>query len=133
MQLDLPARRGGRAIGLTPLIDVVFILLLFFLLASHFHQWRVLQLDTAMAAVTETSADASQPPAVLLRVQVDGTLDINGTAVELAGLQAVLDQYRARRADLSVVIAPNSDVRLQALVNVIDAVAAAGIERVSLQ
>lgn len=38
--LLLPSRRSSRKISLTPLIDVVFILLLFFMLSSSFHNWR---------------------------------------------------------------------------------------------
>ena len=43
MRLTRSRRRHGLAIGLTPLIDVVFILLLFFMLASSLADWRVLE------------------------------------------------------------------------------------------
>ena len=131
MQLDLPRSRAGRGIGLTPLIDVVFILLLFFLLASHFNQWRALGLDTATA---NTSArDDTQPPALLLRVHADGTLDINGEPLSLSQLKLTLEDYRARRPELSVVLEADVDVRLQPLVGVIDRVTAAGIRELSLK
>ena len=44
MQLDRPAAPARKLIGLTPLIDVVFILLLFFMLTSSFFQWQSLDL-----------------------------------------------------------------------------------------
>ena len=132
MQLDLPRSRAGRGISLTPLIDVVFILLLFFLLASHFDQWRALRLDTTSANVSDR-ADDSQPPALLLRVHRDGRLDINGESLDSAQLVSSLEGYRARRPDVSVVIESDADVRLQHLVQVIDGVTAAGIEELSLK
>jgi biopolymer transport protein ExbD len=133
MRLDLPAPRAGRGIGLTPLIDVVFILLLFFLLASQFHQWRALHLDTAPVTLADGGPAADEPPALLLRVHVDGALDINGEALQPAQLADVIAEYRALRPAVAVVVAPAGNVRLQALVEVMDAVVAAGIETVRLQ
>lgn len=133
MRLDLPAPRAGRGIGLTPLIDVVFILLLFFLLASHFHQWRAFQLDTAPVSRTDGETPADQTPALLLRVHADGALDINGEAVAPARLAEVIAEYRGRRPAIAVVVAPAADVPLQALVEVMDAVVAAGIDTLRLR
>jgi biopolymer transport protein ExbD len=133
MRFDLPAPRAGRAIGLTPLIDVVFILLLFFLLASHFHQWRALQLDTASAELDAERSAADEPPALLVRVHADGGVDINGEPLAPAQLPAALADWRDRRPELAVVVAAGADVRLQALVGVMDAVVAAGVATVRLQ
>lgn len=133
MRLDLPAPPAPRGIGLTPLIDVVFILLLFFLLASHFHQWRAFHLDTAPVSRTDGEVAADEPPALLLRVQANGALDINGEAVAPGRLAEVIAGYRERRPAVAVVVAPAADVPLQALVGVMDAVVAAGIDTLRLQ
>ncbi len=133
MQLDLPPARAGRSIGLTPLIDVVFILLLFFLLASHFDQWQTLRLATTSTVVSDSHADDDRPPALLLRLHADGTLDINGELLEPHQLGRTLESYRARRPDLSVVLESDDQVRLQALVGVIDDVVASGIARLNLK
>lgn len=131
MRLDLPRGRSSRAISLTPLIDVVFILLLFFLLASHFHQWRALKLDTP-AAVLNASHDTLSR-ALLLRVHADGALDLNGEPLDPAQLRPTLAGYRKRYPDLSLVLESDADVPLQPLVSVIDSVVAAGIEELSLK
>ena len=49
MQLAAPARRARIAPSLTPLIDVVFILLVFFMLASSFADERRVELQSASA------------------------------------------------------------------------------------
>lgn len=131
MQLDVPRPRAGQGISLTPLIDVVFILLLFFLLASHFSQWQALRVDTAATAVSD--GDDDQPPALLVRLHADGALDINGEPLILAQLTPELERYRARRPEVSVVLEADTDVRLQSLVGVMDGVVAAGIEGLSLR
>jgi biopolymer transport protein ExbD len=50
MQLDLHPLKRKQAISLTPLIDVVFILLLFFMLSSSFSQWKAIQLPASTTA-----------------------------------------------------------------------------------
>jgi len=131
MRLDLPRSRAGRGLGLTPLIDVVFILLLFFLLASHFDRWRTLRLDTAPATAGEQDADL--PSVLRLRLHADGTLDIDGVALDPGHLKHTLEDYRARRPDVSVVLEAEAEVRLQPLVGLIDTVTAVGIRELSLR
>jgi len=71
---DQQARRK-TIISLTPLIDVVFILLVFFMLASSFMDWRTLSLDTRAARAPAAASEAT--PFV---VQIRGeTLALNGT------------------------------------------------------
>lgn len=129
MRLDLPARPPPRAISLTPLIDVVFILLLFFLLASQFQQWRTLTVN-APAAARQPVGEAR---AMLIRVHDDGSVDLNGDAVSQAELRAALGGHLVQDPELSVVVQPSADVALQPLVSVIDQIVAAGVTELSLQ
>ncbi|MDX1606672.1 MAG: biopolymer transporter ExbD, partial [Candidatus Competibacterales bacterium] len=79
-------RSRRRIISLTPLIDVVFILLFFFMLASSFIQWRSIDLGLA-------GAEAGARPlagTVLVRIRADGSLDLNAAPVSLAELEARL-------------------------------------------
>ena len=66
MSLSRP-RRAAR-IGLTPLIDVVFILLVFFMLASSFLEWRALEIR--IPTFGSASSDADEP--LRVRVGLDG-------------------------------------------------------------
>ena len=50
MRFESAFRRRRRLIGLAPLIDVVFILLLFFMLTTNFTRWRELPFDLPAAA-----------------------------------------------------------------------------------
>ncbi len=131
MRLELQARRTRRTISLTPLIDVVFILLLFFLVASHFNSWRALPLNTPTAIAGEVSGDDA--PAVLLRAHADGSLDLNGEPLDPALLIPTLETHRARHPDLSVVLQSDPDLKLQTLVSVMDGIAAAGVQELSLR
>lgn len=129
MRLELPTRRARRLVSLTPLIDVVFMLLLFFLLASSFQRWHGLNL-----AGTGPAEDAAASPAVVLvRIQADGTLDLNGEPLAIDALAATLRRQLARREDLTVIVEPAATLTLQPLVAVLEQLAAAGISRLHLQ
>lgn len=65
------APRRRRPISLTALIDVVFILLMFFMLTSTFSQWQALSLTSASA---DSHATTSEPQLVL--IYADGRLRV---------------------------------------------------------
>lgn len=128
MQLVSRLRRRRRLIGLTPLIDVVFILLLFFMLASQFNQWRAVRISA-----TGTPGIGDSAPAVLVRVHDDGSVDLNGEPIASHALTARLRQALTREPDLAVRIESADEVPLQALVTVFDQLHAAGIDRMNLK
>jgi biopolymer transport protein ExbD len=108
------------------LIDVVFILLLFFMLSSSFLDWRALRLDAAAAGGRGASEGA-----VLVGVSTEG-LSLGGrpvTAAELsARLRALLAEDPARR----VALRPAPGAPMQATVDALDLIAAAGARSVAL-
>jgi biopolymer transport protein ExbD len=62
MDTSLLYARKARRISLTALIDVVFILLMFFMLTSSFSQWRAMEFRSPVQGADSTD----QPPRVLL-------------------------------------------------------------------
>jgi len=74
-QADATARSRRPLVSLTPLIDVVFILLVFFMLASSFSTEQVI--DMLTPADTQSSPEGPAG-AALVRVAPDGSLDLNG-------------------------------------------------------
>lgn len=125
--LNLPAKQSRKAISLTPLIDVVFILLLFFMLSSSFVSYR--QVDVPLP-----DASASAEP-VLLTVQ----LETGGSAITVAGKTVSIEQGAALQSlvaaqpDAVYLVSVTDAVTTQQLVKVMDALTHAGAEHVSLQ
>lgn len=124
MRLDAAAPRRRAAIGLTALIDVVFILLLFFLLASQFQRYGALPISTPVLAAGPAAPDAA---VVTLRLRADGSLLLDGAPVAMADLGPALAAVRARRGALPVAVTADPDATLQPLVTLLDALAAAGV------
>lgn len=114
--------RPHRKPSLTPMIDVVFLLLVFFMLAARFGQDMVLPLSTA-----GSGAPYEGPPR-LVEVTAGG-VSLNGTDVMLNALAARLAPLMASPGD-TVILRPRQGADLQDLVAVIDALRAAGLTQI---
>jgi biopolymer transport protein ExbD len=122
MHIEVPPRRRSL-ISLTPLIDVVFILLVFFMLASNFTQIRAI----GVSIPPEAGRPAAGERVVLVRVHPDGRLELDGQAV---GLEELATRVRQSARSRDVLVQPVGETRLQALVTVLDRLA--GVPGVSL-
>ncbi|MCG5548228.1 ExbD/TolR family protein [Halorhodospira halochloris] len=128
MQIEQPQRRR-RLVSLTPLIDVVFILLIFFMLASTFVDQHIFSVDAPAQDTAATQEDDVQP--LRIRVDEDGyrvdeqLLDRDAVMEKLHDLAADEDEPRVQV--LAVAEAP-----VRAVIKLIDWSAGAGIEDVAV-
>lgn len=129
------SRRGNRRnlISLTPLIDVVFILLVFFMLASSFLDWRAITLNAAAEAVTEPVAGSGLQGSILVDIGADGGLRLSGQLTSRDSLLAEVLEVLARRPETGVILRPAPGVPVQMLVDLIDLMTANGIAAISVQ
>lgn len=121
------APRRRRGVSLTPLIDVVFNLLLFFMLASSLTDWRSLGLATGTERIVADSL-----PAAEVELQADGQARYNGQPFSLETLVqelvAAVDEGRIS----SVIIRPAEGVPLGAVVTAFDELNHQGIKALAL-
>lgn len=110
--------RAPRRPSLTPMIDVVFLLLVFFMLAARFGVDQALPLNTS-----GTGAAYTGPPR-LIDLRADG-LFLNGTPVEQVDLPESLRPLMASPDD-TIILRPGADVDLQQLVQTLDILRKAG-------
>lgn len=121
------ARRRRRSlISLTPLIDVVFILLIFFMLASSFSTQEAIELSTPGSGAAEGAM-----PGSLVRVKREG-LDLNGEPLTLDELQMRARQLALAPGGRLFLVQPDRGVPLQRLVAVLDVLDRSGASNVSL-
>ena len=97
-------------ISLTPVIAVVFILLIFFMLASNFNKIGELKMD-----VTKESSQASNQDIKLfkLKVRQDNSVVSNGKVYEDKDLLSMLKLATKEESEYAVVITANKDVTYQ--------------------
>ena len=121
---DLGPRRRARRVSLTPMIDVVFLLLVFFMLAARFGIEARLPVSVA---VPGGSAQWSGPPR-LVEVRPDGQR-LNGVAMAVPDLLTALGGL-VQGPDDPVILRARDGAVLQDLVAMIEALEAAGLRRV---
>lgn len=116
-------RPRRRLISLTPLVDVVFILLVFFMLAANLVDRRQIELAT----LGDTAVGAAGEAAILVRLWPEGP----SLAGEPQTLDRLIDRLTAAPGQ-RVMIEPAGGVTLERVVALLDRLAAAGITDLAL-
>ena len=122
MRLALPPLRRSR-IPLTSLVDVVCILLFFFMLASQRLDWRALKVSLS-PSVTPSSETVTSLTGVTVVMLADGKLYLRGKLVERAALLAHVSSASAGEV---LRIVPGRGLSMQQLVDMVDLLKPSGI------
>jgi len=127
-------RRESVDIGLAPLIDVVFILLLFFVVTTTFTRETQLRVDLPEAA-SGTPPEASEVKQLEVLIDVDGNYTLNGKPLvkhDLDTLMAALDKESAGDRALPMVISADGKTPHQAVITAMDAAGKLGFARLRI-
>jgi len=112
----MPVERRGfrrRPVALTSLIDIIFLLLLFFMLSSTFTRFAELPLMNAGGG-----AASDGPPPIFLQLGVAG-LRLNGQAVPLDALPEALAGFEAEGQTVTLLVTLDAEVSSQGLVDLL--------------
>lgn len=116
MVLASPSRRRRR-LPLTPLIDVIFLLLLFFMLSSTFLRFQSVEVTARKAT---QGGSASTGATALLTVR-SGTVSLNGKSLTVEGLNEALSTL-SERGTARLVLTADTSATTQDLVDVLEVV-----------
>ena len=114
--MQLPASTRKSLVNLTPLIDVVFILLIFFMLASNFIKWKTLEITVS----NPDEIQIDQQPVSLIHIYKNGSFSLND---DVMPIDVIISKVRNRimlDRDHPVIIQPARGSRVQLLVNTLD-------------
>jgi len=129
MQLQSHHRKALRRISLTPLADLVFILLVFFILETSFVQFR----EVAFKVPDEpTKASHGEGESLSIQVFPGGKLWIDGQSLALAELTPWLAGQQFSE-ETAVILKAEDSVPLQILVEAMDLLRAQSLPRVQIQ
>lgn len=123
------ARRSGRTPNLTPLIDIVFLLLVFFMLTAHFVRDEGLPIALPEAKSAATLEDQKQ---VTLSLDNNGVIRLNGTVIVQEDPESAIRAALAAVRDKHVIFKGDEGVSLGQSVGLIDAARRAGAAGVNI-
>ncbi len=118
----------GAAVELTPIIDMVFLLLIFFLVATTFHQTeREMQIALPHAAHGGPISAAMRD--IVINVDREGTIILNGAVISPEDLQQRIIQAVQQNPEQKVTVRGDRDAPYQHVARVLDLCKGAGVQQ----
>lgn len=121
-------KREGFHLDVVPLIDVVFVLLIFTILTSSLTKETGVTVDKPQAQ----SAGELNRQSIMVAITREGTIHVNERQVEMDGLQDVLRRMLAENTLGEVVLIADRNSQTGLMVNVMDACNLAGAKKISV-
>ncbi|MEM1037142.1 MAG: biopolymer transporter ExbD [Pseudomonadota bacterium] len=127
--------RNARApeeakVDLTPMLDVVFILLIFFIVTSNFIQEETLGMEGPPPPSPQQDRDPV--PAIVVRVTEDNLIRVNGRLTDISGVRANMERLRAENPSSALIIQAHPRAPSGTIIRVRDQAYNANMERVNV-
>lgn len=125
-------KKDESNIDLTPMLDVVFILLIFFVVTASFIK------DSALDAASQDPNNNPPPPPpdapqnALVQINSQDQIFLNQERIDITAVRARIASIRAENPNASVIIRPHGDSTADTLVRIMDASRAAGVTTISV-
>ena len=125
------SRSRAAAVQMSSLMDVIFLLLCFFVTTSVFSQWET-EISITLPTAKSATVPGRMPGEIILNLAKDGTVSVNGQTLTLAEVTERLTRIAKLYPGQPVVIRADKETAYESLVGVIDACRTADVWNFSL-
>lgn len=115
-------------IDMTPMLDVVFIMLIFFIVTASFVKETGIDIERPSANTSESKGSAS----ILVAISADNQIWIDKRRIDIRSVRANIERLHAENPKASVIIQADKKSLVETLTEVTDASREAGIYNVSV-
>lgn len=126
------ARRHAHSeeaeINITPMLDIVFIMLIFFIVTTSFTK----ETGASIIKPVAEQAEALQNGTILIGIRPNDDIWMAGRQIELREIRQMVERTRAENPEGSVVIVADRGSRIGTVTRVMDQVKLAGVEGVAI-
>jgi len=103
-------------VDMTPMLDIVFILLIFFIVTTSFVKEEGIMVNRPKMNKSQNPS----APAMLIKITDSGMVTFNGKAVDMERIPARIENFIATNDSNSVIVIPSYDTRHEDVVGVLD-------------
>ncbi|ASI97645.1 biopolymer transporter ExbD [Vibrio rotiferianus] len=116
------------AIDMTPMLDIVFIMLIFFIVTTSFVKEAGLEVNRPTASSAQTVKKGN----IMVAIGAAGDVWVDKRRIEVDAVRANIERLRAESPDGAVVIQADTEANAGVVVKVMDQIKMAGVESISI-
>ena len=120
--------RGIVGINMTPMVDIMLVLLVIMMVSANFIVSQALKVDLPKAA----SGECSPPALAVVSIEANGSYGYNDEPVDEAGLEAKLKAIYAENPEINVIVSGDTHAEHGRVVHVLDLAKTLGITRFAI-
>ncbi|MBC8294413.1 MAG: biopolymer transporter ExbD [Pelagibacterales bacterium] len=116
-------------INVAPLIDVVFLLLIFFMLASEFTDFKTIDM------ISPNQSEVDQPESnlpLIINLSEKGVINIDSKEVSFNKLTETVKDKLSNKKETKIIISTPHDTKVNILIKIVDTIRGLGIENIAL-
>ncbi|PLX96580.1 MAG: biopolymer transporter ExbD [Desulfuromonas sp.] len=121
-------RRKPAELNMSPLIDMIFILLIFFVVTTSFVREAGVDVQRPIAQTAETKDSTN----IVLAITADNLVVVEGKPVDVRSVQSYMERFLMQNPNGSVVLAADRNSRSGLVIQVLDACRLAGVKNLSV-
>lgn len=115
------------SIDLTPIIDMVFLLLIFFLVATTFHQTER-EMQIALPAASSAGPISTTLRELIINVDQDGSIIISGKTIDPEDLQIIISDAVALNPEQKITVRGDQNTAYSNIIRVLDICKGSGVQ-----
>jgi biopolymer transport protein ExbD len=112
------------------MLDIVFIMLIFFIVTTSFVKEKGLEVSRPSSAPPKEVTKSKGP--IVIKIDANGNITLKGRMLENMAVEANLEREKAEKPESPLIVAAHPEAETDSLVTVLDAAKAVGIGSVSV-
>ena len=117
-------------VDMTPMLDIVFIMLIFFIVATSFVKESGVNINRPSAQPQKEQEIKKAP--IVIKIDATNLISIDDREIDVRAVQANVERKKAENPEAIVIVQANKDSETETLVAVVDAARDAGIAKISV-
>mgnify|MGYP000663419154 FL=1 len=127
-RLNLDLSENDSEIDMTPMLDIVFIMLIFFIVSSNFIREAGVEINRPAASTSEQKENAG----IMIAITPDDQIWLDQKQIDIRMIRPTLEKLKVEQPNIGILIQSDQDAKTGTLIKVMDQVKLAGIEQIAV-